>query len=68
MRLITRTIFREISVTALLGAALFTFVLFLKNSGQLFEFLVRTSGPPKTVAYLFALVLPVMLPFAIPLG
>ncbi len=68
MRLISRTIFREIFVTAMLGAALFTFVLFLRQAGQLFEFLVRTSGPPKTVAYLFAMVLPVMLPFAIPLG
>src|ERR1700679_1413626 len=68
MRLITRTIFREIFVTAMLGAALFTFVLFLQQAGKLFEFLVRTSGPPKTVAYMFALVLPAMLPFAIPLG
>ncbi|MGA3186819.1 MAG: LptF/LptG family permease [Bryobacteraceae bacterium] len=68
MRLITRTIFREIFVTAMLGAAMFTFVLFLQQAGKLFEFLVRTSGPPKTVAYMFALVLPAMLPFAIPLG
>ena len=68
MRLITRTIFREIFVTAMLGAALFTFVLFLQQAGKLFEFLVRTSGPPKTVAYLFALVLPVMLPFALLVG
>jgi LPS export ABC transporter permease LptG/LPS export ABC transporter permease LptF len=68
MRLISRTIFKEIFVTALLGAALFTFVLFLQQAGRLFEFLVRTSGPPKTVAYLFALAVPVMLPFAIPLG
>jgi lipopolysaccharide export system permease protein len=68
MRLISRTIFREIFVTAVLGAALFTFVLFLQQAGRLFEFLVRTSGPPKTVAYLFAMVVPVMLPFAIPLG
>jgi LPS export ABC transporter permease LptF/LPS export ABC transporter permease LptG len=68
MRLISRTIFREIFVTAILGAALFTFVLFLQQAGRLFEFLVRTSGPPKTVAYLFAMVVPVMLPFAIPLG
>jgi LPS export ABC transporter permease LptF/LPS export ABC transporter permease LptG len=68
MRLISRTIFREIFVTAMLGAALFTFVLFLQQAGHLFEFLVRTSGPPKTVAYLFAMVVPVMLPFAIPLG
>lgn len=68
MRLISRTIFREIFVTAMLGAALFTFVLFLQQAGRLFEFLVRTSGPPKTVAYLFLMVVPVMLPFAIPLG
>jgi LPS export ABC transporter permease LptG/LPS export ABC transporter permease LptF len=68
MRLISRTIFREIFVTAMLGAAMFTFVLFLQQAGRLFEFLVRTSGPPKTVAYLFAMVVPVMLPFAIPLG
>ena len=58
MRLISRTIFREIFVTAMLGAALFTFVLFLQQAGRLFEFLVRTSGPPKTVAYLFAMVRP----------
>src|ERR1700683_4597170 len=68
MRLISRTIFREIFVTAMLGAALFTFVLFLQQAGKLFEFLVRPSGTPKTVAYLFAMVVPVMLPFAIPLG
>ncbi len=68
MRLITRTIFREIFVTAILGAALFTFVLFLQQAGKLFEFLVRTSGQPRTVAYMFAMVLPAMLPFAIPLG
>ena len=61
MRLISRTIFREIFVTAILGAALFTFVLFLQQAGRLFEFLVRTSGPPKTVAYLFAMVVPVVL-------
>jgi LPS export ABC transporter permease LptG/LPS export ABC transporter permease LptF len=68
VRLITRTIFREIFVTAMLGASLFTFVLFLQQARHLFEFLVRSSGPPRTVAYLFALVFPVMLPFAIPLG
>lgn len=68
MRLLTRTIFREIFVTAMLGAALFTFVLFLQQARHLFEFLVRSSGSSKTVAYMFALVFPVMLPFAIPLG
>ncbi len=68
MRLLSRIIFREILVTTLLGAILFTFVLFLQRARPLFEFLVRTSGTPSTVAYLFALVLPQSLPFTIPLG
>src|SRR5579862_2125478 len=68
MRLISRSIFREIFVSAMLGGILFTFVLFLQRAGPLFEFLVRSSGPPWTIAYLFALVLPQALPFTIPLG
>src|SRR5579862_6443476 len=68
MRLLSRAIFREIFTSALLGCVLFTFVLFLQFAKPLFEFLVKSSGPPRTVAYLFALVLPQALPFAIPLG
>src|SRR6266404_2221797 len=68
MRLLSRTIFREIFVSAILGAVLFTFVLFLQRARPLFEFLVRTSGAPSTVAYLFALVLPRSFPYTIPLG
>src|SRR5271169_5171703 len=68
MRLLSRTIFREIFVSAMLGVVLFIFVLFLRSSRLLFEFLVRTSGTPSSVAYLFALVLPQVLPYTIPLG
>jgi LPS export ABC transporter permease LptG/LPS export ABC transporter permease LptF len=68
MRLLGRTIFREIFVSATLGAVLFTFILFLQRARPLFEFLVRSSGPPSTIAYLFALVLPQALPLSIPLG
>ena len=68
MRLLSRTVFRELFSSALLGCGLFTSVLFLQFAKPLFEFLVRNSGPPRTVAYLFALVLPQTLPFAIPLG
>src|ERR1700686_122048 len=68
MRLLSRTVFREIFASALMGMVLFTFVLFLQGARPLFEFLVRTSGTPSTVAYLFALVLPRVLPFPIPLG
>src|SRR5712691_9636870 len=68
MRLLGRTIFREIFVSAVMGSVLFTFVLFLQRARPLFEFLVRSSGPPSTVAYLFALVLPQAVPLSIPLG
>ena len=68
MRLLGRTILREIVVTALIGAVLFTFLIFLLRARPLFEFLVRTTGPLSTVAYLFFLVLPQALPFTVPLG
>jgi len=68
MRLLSRTLFREILTSAALGCILFTLVLFLERARPLFEFLVRDSGSPKLVAYLFALVLPQALPYAIPLG
>ena len=68
MRLLSRTIFREIFVGAMLGVVLFIFILFLQRSRPLFEFLVRTSGTPSNIAYLFSLVLPQVLPFTVPLG
>lgn len=68
MRLLGRTILRELVVTALLGAVLFTFLIFLLRARPLFEFLVRSTGPHSTVAYLFFLVLPQALPFTVPLG
>lgn len=68
MRVLSRTIFREIAPGAALGVVLFTFVLFLRNLSQLFGFLVRFKGPVKTVAYLFSLPFPQALIFTIPLG
>jgi LPS export ABC transporter permease LptF/LPS export ABC transporter permease LptG len=68
MRLLSRRVFRDILTSSFLGVVLFTFMLFLERASPLFEFLVRNSGPPRTVAYLFALVLPQALPLAIPLG
>ncbi|HSP68206.1 MAG TPA: LptF/LptG family permease [Bryobacteraceae bacterium] len=68
MRLLSRTLFREIFASAALGCILFTFVLFLESARKLFEFLVRDSGSPRLVGKLFALVLPQAFPYAIPLG
>src|SRR5712692_9155464 len=66
--LISRSIFREVTSSALLGTLLFTFVLFLQRVGRLFEILVRSSAPPPTVAYLFGLAIPFTLTFTVPLG
>ena len=44
MRLISRIIFRELFVSSVLGASLFTFVLFLQRARTLFEFLVQLLG------------------------
>lgn len=54
--------------SSVLGAVLFTFVLFLQRVSKLFETLVRSSAPPATVAQLFALAVPFTFTFTIPLG
>ncbi len=68
MGLISRSIFREVSKSALFGGVLFTFVLFLQRAGKLFEILVRSSASPRTVIQLFALAIPFTLTFTVPLG
>ena len=68
MGLLFRAIFREIAKSAIFGAVLFTFVLFLQGLGKLFEILVRSSAPPATVGHLFALAIPATLAFSLPLG
>jgi LPS export ABC transporter permease LptF/LPS export ABC transporter permease LptG len=68
MGLLFRAIFREVSKSAIFGAALFTFVLFLQRVGKLFEILVRSSASPSTVAHLFVLAIPFTLSFTMPLG
>jgi len=66
--ILSRYIFREIVSSAILGTVLFTFVLFLRSVGQLFELLVRRAASAEIVAYLFALTLPQTLTFTIPMG
>ncbi|RPI11719.1 MAG: hypothetical protein EHM65_06850, partial [Acidobacteriales bacterium] len=63
MGLLGRTVFREAASATLLGTVLFTFVLFLRSIGQIFELLVRSSAPPSAVAYLSSLALPPALTF-----
>lgn len=68
MGILSRTIFLEITGSALLGALLFIFVLFLQKAGQLFSILVSSTTTPETVGYLFLLLLPATMPLTIPLG
>lgn len=68
MGLIARTLFFEILSATFLGTVLFTFVLFLRSVSKLFEQLVRGSAPPEIVASIFALLLPPVLTFTIPVG
>ncbi len=70
MRILGRYVFRELSVSALLGTALATFVIFLQNqvSRALFQQLVRSSASAETVVKLFALSLPPFFSLTVPFG
>ncbi len=68
MGILSRSIFWEVVTSSVLGAVLFTFVLFLQRVGKLFETLVRSAAPPLTVLHLFALAVPFTFSFTIPLS
>ena len=68
MRILSRAIFREVTVSAFLGTLLFVFVLFLKTIEKLSSLLVRVTAPANVVAKLFLYALPATLHFALPLG
>jgi len=70
VKILSRAVFREVASSALLGALLFTFVLFLQRlgSGKLFELVLRNSTDAQTALFLFLLVVPPTTPFTIPVG
>ena len=45
MRILTRYILREVTAHALIGAGIFTFVLFTRDLGRILELVVRASAP-----------------------
>ncbi len=53
---------------AALGAALFTFVIFMRDVGRILELIVRNSAPLPSVAELFFLTLPTAFTITIPMG
>jgi LPS export ABC transporter permease LptG/LPS export ABC transporter permease LptF len=68
MRIFTRYILREVISHGLLGGALFTFVLFMRDLGKILELVVRDSASAGDVARIFAYTLPNVLIVTIPMA
>jgi len=68
MRIITRYILREVTSHALLGGALFTFIIFMRDLGRILEFVVRDSATMGDVARIIFFTLPNALIVTIPMG
>jgi LPS export ABC transporter permease LptF/LPS export ABC transporter permease LptG len=68
MRILTRYMLREVTAHALIGVAVFTFILFTRDLGQILELVVRNSAPLPSVAEVFLFLVPVTLTFSIPAG
>ena len=68
MRILTRYILREVTSHAVIGAAIFTFVLFTRDLGRILELVVRASAPLPSVAEIFFYTVPVALTYTIPMA
>lgn len=68
MRILRRYILREVLSHGLLGGALFTFVVFMRDVGRILELAVRNSAPFPSVAEIFFLTIPTALTVTIPMG
>ena len=68
MRILTRYILKEVSSHALLGVALFTFIIFMRDLGRLLELIVRNSAPLPSVAEIFFYTLPATFTITLPMG
>jgi LPS export ABC transporter permease LptG/LPS export ABC transporter permease LptF len=68
VRILNRYILREVVSHALIGGAVFTFVLFMRNVTQILELLVRSSAPIPSVAELIFLTIPTALTVTIPMA
>jgi LPS export ABC transporter permease LptG/LPS export ABC transporter permease LptF len=72
MRILTRYILREVFSHALIGGALFTFILFMRDLGRILELVVHNSSSLVSVAKIFLFTLPntftVTIPMAVLVG
>jgi LPS export ABC transporter permease LptF/LPS export ABC transporter permease LptG len=68
MRILTRYILREVTAHALIGVAIFTFVLFTRDLGHILELVVRASAPLPSVAEIFSYTIPLALTYTLPMS
>jgi LPS export ABC transporter permease LptF/LPS export ABC transporter permease LptG len=68
MRILTRYILKETFSHSLLGLLVFTFVIFIRQLGNLLELVVRHNVPMNDTATLFLLPIPSILMMTIPLA
>jgi len=68
MRILTRYILREVTAHALIGAAIFTFVIFTRDLGHILELVVRASAPLPSIAEIFFFTVPLALTYTLPMS
>jgi LPS export ABC transporter permease LptF/LPS export ABC transporter permease LptG len=68
VRILTRYILKEVTSHAVLGVALFTFIIFMRDLGRLLELIVRNSAPLPSVAEIFLFTLPTTFTITLPMG
>ena len=68
IRILTRYILGEVVSHALIGATVFTFILFTRDLGRILELVVRNSAPLPSIAQIFFFTVPVALTYTIPMG
>ena len=68
MRILTRYILREVTAHALIGVAIFTFVLFTRDLGRILELVVRASAPLPSIAEIFFFTIPLALTYTLPMS
>jgi LPS export ABC transporter permease LptG/LPS export ABC transporter permease LptF len=68
VRILTRYIWNEVLSHAVIGGALFTFILLMKDLGQLLEMAVRNSASLGSVGEILLLILPNFFNFTIPMS
>src|SRR5256885_7690704 len=68
VRILNRYILREVISHAILGGAVFTFVIFMRDVTRIIELVVRNSAPLPSVAQLIFLTIPTALTVTLPMA